>query len=161
MRSTTPQLMRRQGRYRERWPQLRTTRFPLRKMNGILQEKKILKDRTAAILEEAVEEEAPAFEEELEEMEISIPEEEPAVTESVPEITLEEEPVAESAEALPAEERKGEEGAIPENLRDEIRSVLKYMDQLLESLPEDKIQEFAKSEHFEVYRRLFEELELE
>ena len=32
------------------------------------------------------------------------------------------------------------------------------MDQLLESLPEDKIEEFAKSEHFKVYRKLFEEL---
>jgi len=32
------------------------------------------------------------------------------------------------------------------------------MDQLLESLPEDKIREFAKSEHFDVYKKLFEEL---
>ncbi|MDR1179175.1 MAG: hypothetical protein LBK44_01615, partial [Spirochaetales bacterium] len=46
-------------------------------------------------------------------------------------------------------------------IREEIKSVLKYMDQLLESLPEDKIQEFAHSEHFDIYRRLFEELELE
>ena len=32
------------------------------------------------------------------------------------------------------------------------------MDQLLESLPEEKIEEFARSEHFEVYKKLFEEL---
>ena len=38
--------------------------------------------------------------------------------------------------------------------------MLQYMDQLLESLPEDKIQEFAQSDHFTVYRRLFEELGL-
>ena len=54
-----------------------------------------------------------------------------------------------------------EAGELPENLKQEIRSVLSYMDQLLESLPEEKIQEFARSEHFEVYKRLFEELGLE
>lgn len=48
--------------------------------------------------------------------------------------------------------------AMPLELKDEIKSVLSYMDQLLESLPEEKIEEFAKSEHFEVYKRLFEEL---
>ncbi len=48
--------------------------------------------------------------------------------------------------------------ALPLDLKDEIKSVLTYMDQLLESLPEEKIQEFARSEHFEVYKKLFEEL---
>ncbi len=48
--------------------------------------------------------------------------------------------------------------AMPVDLKDEIKSVLAYMDQLLESLPEEKIEEFARSEHFEVYRKLFEEL---
>ena len=50
---------------------------------------------------------------------------------------------------------------IPENLKGELRSVLTYMDKLLDSLPEEKIQEFAASEHFRVYKRLFEELGLE
>jgi len=50
--------------------------------------------------------------------------------------------------------------SIPDGLRSEIKSVLSYMDQLLESLPEDKIQEFANSDHFEVYKRLFDELGL-
>jgi len=50
---------------------------------------------------------------------------------------------------------------LPENLKEELRSVLSYMDQLLESLPEQKIQEFAESEHFQVYQRLFDELGLE
>lgn len=50
---------------------------------------------------------------------------------------------------------------LPEDLKNEIRSVLSYMDQLLEALPDEKIEEFAQSEHFEVYRRLFEELGLE
>ena len=46
------------------------------------------------------------------------------------------------------------------SLKDEIKSVLAYMDKLLEALPEEKIEEFARSEHFEVYKRLFEELGL-
>ena len=49
---------------------------------------------------------------------------------------------------------------IPDDIRTELKTVLSYLDQLLESLPEDKIQEFAQSEHFDVYKRLFEELGL-
>jgi pilus assembly protein FimV len=45
-------------------------------------------------------------------------------------------------------------------LKEEIKSVLGYMDQLLESLPEEKIEEFAKSEYFSIYKKLFEELGL-
>ncbi|MDR2742636.1 MAG: hypothetical protein LBB98_10865 [Treponema sp.] len=50
--------------------------------------------------------------------------------------------------------------AIPSGFKNELRSVLSYMDQLLESLPEEKIEEFAKSEHFNTYKKLFEELGL-
>jgi hypothetical protein len=50
--------------------------------------------------------------------------------------------------------------AIPPGIKNEIRSVLSYMDQLLESLPENKIEEFAKSEHFATYKKLFEEFDL-
>ncbi len=50
--------------------------------------------------------------------------------------------------------------AVPEDLKDEIRAVLKYMDHLLEALPEDKIQEFASSDYFVMYKKLFEELGL-
>jgi pilus assembly protein FimV len=46
------------------------------------------------------------------------------------------------------------------DLKKDIKSVLQYMDRLLESLPEDKIEEFAHSEHFSVYKKLFEELGL-
>jgi hypothetical protein len=35
------------------------------------------------------------------------------------------------------------------------------MDQLLESLPEEKIEEFANSEYFETYKKLFDELGLQ
>ncbi|GHV84838.1 hypothetical protein AGMMS50230_04460 [Spirochaetia bacterium] len=51
-------------------------------------------------------------------------------------------------------------GDIPSNLKQELKTVLSYMDQLLESLPEDKIEEFAKSEYFDTYKKLFEELGL-
>jgi hypothetical protein len=50
--------------------------------------------------------------------------------------------------------------SVPEKLREELKSVLAYMDQLLESLPEEKIEEFAKSEYFDTYKKLFEDLGL-
>ncbi len=50
--------------------------------------------------------------------------------------------------------------AVPKELQQDIKSVLLYMDQLLENLPEDKIEEFARSEHFNVYKKLFNELGL-
>ena len=46
------------------------------------------------------------------------------------------------------------------DLKNDIKSVLLYMDQLLENLPEEKIMEFAKSEQFGTYKRLFNELGL-
>ncbi|MBN1523344.1 MAG: hypothetical protein JW904_02570 [Spirochaetales bacterium] len=55
--------------------------------------------------------------------------------------------------------RRGE-SSIPSGLKEEIKSVLSYMDQLLEALPEEKIEEFAKSEYFSIYKKLFEELGL-
>lgn len=50
--------------------------------------------------------------------------------------------------------------SIPKDLTSEIKSVLSYMDQLLENLPEEKIAEFAKSEQFDTYKKLFKELGL-
>jgi hypothetical protein len=41
-----------------------------------------------------------------------------------------------------------------------LRDVLIYMDKLLESLPEEKINEFAQSEHYTTYKKLFEELDI-
>jgi hypothetical protein len=49
---------------------------------------------------------------------------------------------------------------IPAGLKKELKTVLSYMDHLLESLPEDKIEEFAKSEYFDTYKKLFKELGL-
>jgi hypothetical protein len=50
---------------------------------------------------------------------------------------------------------------LPNNIKQELKTVLSYMDQLLESLPEDKIEEFAKSEYFDTYKKLFKELGLD
>ena len=58
------------------------------------------------------------------------------------------------------EVEKEDNGVFTEELKGEIKTVLAYMDQLLENLPESKIEEFAKSEHFHVYKKLFDELGL-
>jgi hypothetical protein len=60
------------------------------------------------------------------------------------------------------QETSAEEGLdIPSGIKQELRTVLSYMDQLLESLPEEKIEEFAKSEYFDTYKKLFKELGLD
>jgi hypothetical protein len=51
-------------------------------------------------------------------------------------------------------------GGIPSKLKHELKTVLSYMDQLLESLPDEKIEEFARSEYFDTYKKLFRELGL-
>ncbi|MCL2763204.1 MAG: hypothetical protein FWD36_08395 [Treponema sp.] len=49
---------------------------------------------------------------------------------------------------------------ISPSLRKELKNVLSYMDHLLEALPEEKIEEFAKSDYFETYKKIFKELGL-
>ncbi len=73
--------------------------------------------------------------------------------------SLEEQPVSKAGEAAgsPTASAAAE---IPDNLKDEIRTVLKYMDHLLEALPDEKIQEFASSDYFVMYKKLFEDLGL-
>lgn len=98
------------------------------------------------------------IEDELEALE-ELPSDEPADDA----VDLTEAPVSEgeiSAEEVEQAEEvdMGAVQTLPGSLRNDIKTVLSYMDQLLESLPEDKIEEFAKSEYFEVYRKLFEEL---
>lgn len=57
-------------------------------------------------------------------------------------------------------EAAGGEGAL--NLTDEqleeARQVVKFLDQLLENLPEDKVSEFAQSDFYQMYVRLLERL---
>jgi hypothetical protein len=72
-------------------------------------------------------------------------------------------PAIQAAQPKQAEVRPSRTGdglELPSNLKMEVKAVLSYMDQLLESLPEEKIEEFAKSEYFESYKKLFEELGL-
>jgi hypothetical protein len=66
-----------------------------------------------------------------------------------------------AAEPEGSEISAGEELDIPTGIKQELRTVLSYMDQLLESLPEEKIEEFAKSEYFDTYKKLFKELGLD
>ena len=98
------------------------------------------------------------IEDELEALE-ELPSDEPADDA----VDLTEAPVSEgeiSAEEVEQAEEvdMGAVQTLSSSLQNDIKNVLSYMDQLLESLPEDKIEEFAKSEYFEVYRKLFEEL---
>ena len=46
-------------------------------------------------------------------------------------------------------------------VREDVRSVLAYLDQLLDALPPDKVREFAQSEHFATYKKLFKEFDLD
>ena len=61
---------------------------------------------------------------------------------------------------LSKEESENEKSVVTADLKQDIKSVLLYMDQLLENLPEDKIVEFAKSDEFVTYKKLFTELGL-
>ena len=80
-------------------------------------------------------------------------------------------PVEEAAEPVAEENAETESGvdsmrvkaeqfadADQKDLKEEIKSVLLYMDQLLENLPDEKIEEFAQSSYFETYKKLFKEL---
>lgn len=60
----------------------------------------------------------------------------------------------------PEEKTEEKKNGISSDMTDEIKSVLSYMDQLLENLPEEKIEEFARSEQFDTYKKLFKELGL-
>lgn len=76
-----------------------------------------------------------------------------------PELEEQESPIG-SATSVPASSTPSVTGNLPPDLTEEIKAVLSYMDQLLESLPEEKIEEFARSEYFVTYKKLFEELGL-
>ena len=84
------------------------------------------------------------------------------VDESIFDDSASEKTVAEetSVEVPAASAAGSDKTVITKDLKSEIVSVLSYMDQLLENLPEDKITEFAKSEHFVTYKKLFDELGL-
>ena len=52
-------------------------------------------------------------------------------------------------------------GEIRGEVREEVRSVLAYLDQLLDALPPEKVREFAQSKHFATYKKLFREFGLD
>lgn len=49
---------------------------------------------------------------------------------------------------------------MPADMLVDLKKLLGYMDRLLESLPEDKIDDFARSEYFDLYRKVFEYFDL-
>lgn len=65
------------------------------------------------------------------------------------------------AEAMPRPDETEPEPApkgqlIPEEMFSETRALLGYLDGLLESLPDGKIEEFARSEYYDLYRKVYE-----
>ena len=83
------------------------------------------------------------------------------------ELSTPEEPEDLEVEELGSLEEESEEPqlqassqVLPQDLQSDIKSVLSYLDQLFEALPEEKIKEFAQSDYFGIYKRLFEELGL-
>ena len=63
--------------------------------------------------------------------------------------------------SLGADLAMGKDGsAVSAGMKDDLKDMLSYMDGLLESLPEEKIEEFAKSEYFDTYKKIFKELGL-
>jgi len=64
----------------------------------------------------------------------------------------------EPAEFEAEEEIIGEKISIDKTLYDDIVVVLKYMDNLLGDLQEDRIKDFAKSKYFKLYKEVFEKL---
>ncbi len=71
--------------------------------------------------------------------------------------------VATSTTSEPPQNPRPEEVRVHEDaseLLEDLRKLLLYLDRLLESLPEEKIGEFANSEYFNLYRHVFEKLGL-
>lgn len=69
-----------------------------------------------------------------------------------------------SSEGSEASGRTGHEaegnGQLSGQMVSDLKRLLSYLDKLLESLPEDRIDEFARSEYFELYRKVFERFDL-
>lgn len=106
--------------------------------------------------EEKTEESDTAEEISEAEPEVAIESEEPEPSESIES----EEIPSDSEEETDTTETMQDDKQLPDDLKNDVKSVLLYMDQLLENLPEDKIMEFAKSEQFSTYKKLFSELGL-
>jgi hypothetical protein len=138
-------------------------------LEALAAEAEALGDETAAPAEdleigelESVSEDAPIADTSEKEIEIAFESEPDVLSEPSPEPA---DQIFEAEEVLDEQggtARSPSDGGtgIPDNLKDEIRTVLKYMDHLLEALPDEKIQEFASSDYFVMYKKLFEDLGL-
>jgi hypothetical protein len=113
------------------------------------------KEETLDDMKEEIEEIQEIPEDVIEEIEDFLPEAEETIAEESAPAVPASEPVVAEAPASTAEI-----SGIPANLKTELKTVLSYMDQLLEALPDDKIEEFAKSEYYDTYKKLFKELGL-
>ena len=81
--------------------------------------------------------------------------------EELEELEADDSPTVVPAKAAPtASPGVKEVSEIPTHLKQELKTVLSYMDQLLEALPDEKIEEFARSEYYDTYKKLFKELGL-
>ena len=88
------------------------------------------------------------------------------VAEGLEEAPVAVEPVREPGPPRPARRPESSPAAGPtlvldEGLKNDLKNVLAVIDELLYALPEKKIREFAKSDHFKVYEKLFSELGLD
>ncbi len=110
-----------------------------------------LNDDNSEADSDSAEETVPAEELSEPEPEVAAESEEPEISDEV----IPEETVSADETSFETEEKQ-----LPDDLKNDVKSVLLYMDQLLENLPEDKIMEFAKSEQFSTYKKLFSELGL-
>jgi hypothetical protein len=82
------------------------------------------------------------------------------ITETAEPEGIAEDIVAEPAEVVEPVITENADTGISPLLLDNIKSVLLYVDKLLEALPEAKITEFANSDYFRTYRNVFKELGL-
>lgn len=73
------------------------------------------------------------------------------MAEAVPEST------EESGDAAPEIQDERVQG-LSERTKEDVKRVLNYLDNLFDDLPEEKVKEFAQSEFYTVYNRLFDEL---
>jgi pilus assembly protein FimV len=44
--------------------------------------------------------------------------------------------------------------------KDDVKRLMTYIDELMGSMPEEFVQEFAKSEYFELYKKVMDELDI-
>ncbi len=125
-------------------------------------------EELADILEGTAIEEAPADEMPAEApYEIAPPEEaaiqEAPVIEPTPDAAALDEPAAAVEEPAAQEEpragRMADELSLETGIKkEELKKVISYLDELLGQLPEDTVREFSRSEYFNLYKKVIEEL---